>query len=415
MDSEFLTRIVTAFSKFANNVDIQQSGSSIKLVCECIYCGRSKRNFPHMGVVIELESNGQITGGANCFRCGTSKSLKSFLYDLREILSFYGITAADIEKNVIVKESKEKVLKLDFKAITRNAFFEQAKFYSWMQSKYGADKADLRKRIFLNMNGFMFLKKRLKLNFKPSIYDAYRILKEVKGRVYLNQTNRFVLMFDEKIRYVFDPCDPELIRFDDDRDIELFGEETFPFVFKSYTKLKNAPKEDNKYYIIKDTNCGDCETYDIQNVFVAEGVFDALTMKFYKNIFNLSQINRIEENIFNLYVAMAHSRIDKFVSEYFLGVTKNSDNIVNGIKELNFIMIPDLNMNVKRYIFSLYNFIQKNYTGIRLKMNTLKVQIFYLDLFNAVGDCATEVKDVNDMIGQLKKRALRNIGLTKIL
>jgi hypothetical protein len=48
-------------------------------------------------------------------------------------------------------------------------------------------------------------------------------------------------------------------------------------------------------------------------------------------------------------------------------------------------------------------------------MNTLKVQIFYLDLFNAVGDCATEVKDVNDMIGQLKKRALRNIGLTKIL
>lgn len=416
MEGEFATKLVTAISKFAHQVEIFQHSDRLKIVCECVYCGRSKRGLPHMGIVIYPEADGKITGGVNCFRCGTDKPLKSFLFDIREVVAFYGITPADIARNVVVCEAKENVLSLDFKSIAKNAFIEQNNFYSWLKKKYGYDHQELRSRIFFNMNAFMFLKNRLKLNFKPSLYDAYRVLKDVKGRAYRGQDDRYILSFDSKVRYIFDKIEPERIAFEDERDTMLFGEETFPFMFKSYTKLKSPPSGDIKYYIVKDTNCGESENFDVMNVYVAEGVFDTLSMKFYKNVFNLGDVNSIDKNIVNLYVAMAHSRIDKFVSEYFLGVATKSSAVPEGVKRLNFIMIPDLNMNVNRYVFNLYKFLQRYYNELRCLTNDLVVKVYYLDLFDMFGGYDLErMKDVNDIVRQFPKRTLRKVGLVEVL
>ncbi len=416
MESDFATKLVSAITKFTHQTKVFQQSDCLKIVCECIYCGRSKRGLPHMGIVIYPESDGKITGGINCFRCGVSKPLKSFLFDIREVVAFYGITLTDIDRNVIVCESKEKAITLDLKSVAKNTFIEQNNFYAWIRKKYGDDKQDLQRRIFFSMNAFMFLKNRLKLNFNTSLYNAYRILKDVKCRAYLGQNDRYILSFDSKVRYVFDRIEPQQIAFEDERDIMLCGIETFPFVFKSYTKLKSPPSGGTKYYIVKDTNCGEVDTYDIMNVYVAEGVFDTLSMKFYKNIFNLGDVNRIDLNIVNLYVAMAHSRIDKFVSEYFLGVAIKSSSIPDGIKCLNFIMVPDLNMNVNRYVFNLYKFIHRYYNELRSMRNNLVVKVYYLDLFDIFGGYDLEmVKDINDIVRNFPKRTLRKVGLVEIL
>lgn len=415
MNNDFLSRIVSAISKIVNQAEIFQDPDRLKITCECVYCGRSNRGVSHLGILILQHDKDKITGGVNCFRCGTSKTLKSFLYDLKEPLSIYGISLLDISKNVTVKKNAEKIVQLDFKSISNSLFIEQNAFYDYLRKKYKDDQYELKRKIFFAMNGFMFLKNRLKLKFKPTIYEAYRILRDVKARGYLNKNNKVVLLFDNKIRYIFDTVEPEQIEFCDERDVDLFGKTHFPFVSKSYTKLKNPPSGDSRYYIVKDTNCGEAEKYSIMNVYVAEGVFDTLTMKYYKNLFNLDQVNRIQENIINLYVAMAHSKIDKFITEYIIGIKRGLNKLPVGVKELNFIMIPDLNMNVRKYIFSLYNFVKKCYTDIQLNCEA-NIKIFYLDLFDFVGNHEAEgIKDINDVIFKFSKKSLRNIKLVEVL
>lgn len=413
MQGAFGGKVIEAITKFATQVDIFERDGHVKITCDCVYCGRSKRGLPHLGIIIKPEGN-KITGGINCFRCGANKPLKMFLYDLHEVLSFYGIQKQDIDRNVVVVESDSASINIDLNHITKNEFIEQSKFYAWIQLKYENNQNELRRKIFFNLNSFLFIKHRLNLRTKLSLYEAFKLLRDVKARAYVGKDNKFVLSFDNKVRYIFDSIKPERIEFQDERDEALFGRKDFPFVFNEYTKLKNPPMGEMKYYLVSDTNC-QVETYEVMNVYVAEGVFDALSIKYYKNLFNMEQVNKIEKNIYNLYVAMAHSKIDKFVSEYFLGVTKDSTNLPRGVKEVNFIMIPDLNMNVKKYVFNIFKFVQRYYHIIRSKSNILGMKVYYLDVFDAAG-CYDQkkIKDVNDIVTNFNKRFLRDIGLVEV-
>ena len=418
MDGDFLTKIVTALSKSLNLAEIIQDNENIKITSECVYCGRSVHGLPHLGIILSKQNDGKITGGVNCFRCGTSKSLKQFLIDFQPALNVYSVTIDDIHENVSVVQLEEKKINIDFKAITKIGFFEELKFYNWIRSKYYNDPAtrkELRNRIILNLNAFLFLRSRLKLNFDMNLYNAYRILKEVKGRAYIGKNSRLILGFDSKFRYIFDKVSKESINWvdiPDERDRELFGHDKFPYVFTNYVKMKNPSGTGSKQYIIRDTNCGDSSTFDSMNVYVCEGVFDALSMKFYKNLFNLDEINRIEKNILNLYIAMGHTGIDRFISQTFLGISSDSSTLPGGITDVNFIIIPDTNVNIQRYVFSLYKFFLKEYNTIR-KVGDIRVKGFYLDISNQAR-CHDDIKDVNDVINKFNRRLLRDIGVVEI-
>lgn len=412
MDNEFLSKVVTAIGNFANQVRIFEQGTQLKITCDCVYCGRSQKGDPHLGIVIIPDSDGKLTGGINCFRCGARKPLKNFLLELKEALQYHGISEEDIHRNVKVVPSDEKSINVDLQYVVKQLAVDEMRFYSWVNKRYENNKSDLRRDMIFKLNAFIFIKNRLKLNAKVNYFNASRLMKELKAKCYINKDKKFVLTFDNKVRYIFDKTASTEVELLDDRDITLFNGNKLPYVFNSYTKLKNPPNGDIQYYIISDKNKSD-EVFDAMNVYVCEGVFDALSIKYYKNLLSIDEINSIEKNIFNLYVAMCHSRIDKFVIEYLNGIIQHRTEIPSGVKELNFVMVPDLNMNVQKYIHSIYKYIRKN--EIQLREVGMSIQIFYLDLFDS-GTCYgdDEIDDINDIVKKFTKRAIRNIELVRV-
>lgn len=415
MDNELLEKFVKAIESSVNQCEISEVDDKLKIVGECIYCGRSARGFPHMGIILSIINN-KITGGVHCFRCGTSNTLKQFLLDIKNSLSLAGLSEAEIHKHVsVVGQDLQKAIKLDVtinKRISKN--FERTKFYDWISNKYKDRPEELRRKIVLYMNSMIFIKKRLKLTTNPTLFNAYHLLKELRARTYIGDNNRLILSFGERIRYIFTCDKPKPLKFSDELDAMLYGNQKFPFIFKTYTKLK-SPSLEEKYFWFTDTNNQRAEIFDTFNIYIAEGVFDILSMKYYKNFMNLDNVNQIDQNIFNLYVAVAHNRIDRFVYESFGGLKNNTLKLPTGAKSINFIIIPDLNMNVKRYIFSIYNFIKKNYNDIREINKTFKISLYYLDLVDKMGCYGLEeVKDVNDVVRCVEKKYLRDIGLERV-
>jgi hypothetical protein len=415
MDNEILEKFVKAIQSSINQCEVSEVDGNLKIIGECIYCGRSARGVPHMGILISIHKD-KITGGAHCFRCGTSSTLKQFLFDIKHSLSLVGISEDEINQYVVViNQNLQKAVTLDItikNKISKN--FERTKFYNWIETKYKDKHDELRKKIVLYMNGMLFIKKRLNLTISPTIFNAYHLLKDLRSRVYVGNNDRLILSFGERIRYVFECKEAKPRKFVDELDATIYGNKQFPFIFKDYIKLK-SPSTDTKYFWITDNNNQKSEKYDTFNIYVAEGVFDILSMKYYKNFMNLNEINNIDRNICNLYVAVAHNRIDRFIYESFAGIKNGSFKLPVGVNSINFTVIPDLNMNVNRYIFSIYNFIKKNYNVVREIGKTYKIGMYYLDLLDKVG-CydIEEVKDINDVIRVVNKKYLRELGLARI-
>jgi len=407
----FITKIVETLRSFIPNCDIVPEQDQLKIVGDCIYCGRSKRGLPHLGIIIQVYDENRITGAINCFRCGTSKTLRRFLFDIKDVLTYYKIKWEEVEKRVISVEREKKRLDYDFNFSSSKLEMEQSSFMEMLRQKYQGNPKNLKRAAFLNLNAFQFIKKRLKLNHQTTIFTAYDVLREVRSKCTFND-GRFYLSFGGVVDYIFTPDIPEKIILKSDMDVSMYGESSFNFILGKYIKKKNHIEENSGYYIIKDSNVIDGEP-DTLNIYVAEGVFDTLTMKYYKNFFNLSNIGTIQHNIVNTYVAVCHYKINTFVSKTLRELISGTAKISESINNINFVLVPDLNMNPRKYVTRLYKSIEKDkYDISKILGGKRKISAYYLDVFNS--SVAGKVKDVNDIINNSKKKNLKNVGLIEI-
>lgn len=366
-----MVEIYTFLTSKLDNIVNEKYG--VEFMADCIYCGKSKHNKPHLGVNLEK-------GVFHCFRCNESGSIIKLLKDLnapRKLIKLYTRELKRYNNNDLnVNSSLLNEL--------NNRNYEEIKFplfnydYKFLTPLYSNDCPEKLKE---------YINKRLLLEDIRELYTHIYIPKGYIGYNYIFYPG----IENEKLK------GKKIASFG---VYGLFGNKIY-YRFPSF-KIKahniiSLNKEKDITLLLPKRN-----VFDIQNeinkqkanIVIGEGFFDVITFIILNN--NLG-------NIYNLSFGLATHGKNRCIQE----IIKTIDlYFINGLSELNIYFLIDKDVKKREAL----NF-----------LNTLKKSILYtLDIENVnyfgVIPNMNETKDINDLLIKVKDydNLIRELGIFSI-
>jgi hypothetical protein len=398
MSDDIILSIIKTLESVLSNVRITNRKGDVFLESDCPYCGRSKSGHPHFSVLIQQTDSGKITGCVGCFRCGETKSLTRFLLEYKNVFSTIGLTKTVINENIETVPGN-KARENGFLSAVRYSnqrFIDRQLFYKKLFQKENAVQIAQNKLL-----AFKYVKDRLKIQSELTVFDAYSML----HRLHVNTksySDGMVMRFQNHIDYVFEyGNNPKYIQLKEPMDIKLFGKDTISYNISSYRKHFYGEKRE-PYILGQDMEMKPVvlseisNKYDTLNIYIAEGVFDTLTMYFHNHYMNIHFENM--KKYAQFFVATGSNKLETVVTNSIYALM-NIDNPGSlGIpKQLNVVFVPDRNMNWKRYLLRLNKFFRKSDIVSLLRSLSLQsLKIYYIDIYSLDGSPS----DINEYLMQ---------------